>query len=68
MHWMDIYKAVLVLCWTFFVLPIGDCILHAEVRLPAIFSDHMVLQRDRPLNIWGWGEPGENVRVSLGVE
>ena len=68
MHWMDIYKAVLVLCWTIFVLPIGDCILRAEVRLPAIFSDHMVLQRDRPLPVWGWGEPGEKVRVALGRE
>ncbi|MEX2300591.1 MAG: sialate O-acetylesterase [Bryobacterales bacterium] len=35
----------------------------AEVRLPALLSDHMVVQRDRPVHIWGWAEPGERVRV-----
>lgn len=38
----------------------------AEVRLPGFFNDHMVLQRDLPLPIWGWAEPGEPVRVQLG--
>ncbi len=37
----------------------------AEVRLPAVFSDHMVLQRDKPVKVWGWAEPGEKIRVSL---
>lgn len=39
--------------------------LHADVRLPAIISDHMVLQRDRPLPIWGEADPGERVTVSV---
>lgn len=30
------------------------------------FGDHMVLQRDMPLNVWGWGEPGEEVTVNVG--
>jgi sialate O-acetylesterase len=38
----------------------------AEVRLAAVFSDHAVLQRDVPLPIWGWAEPGEAVAVTLG--
>jgi len=38
----------------------------ADVRLPHVFSDHMVLQREMPLPIWGWAEPGESVRVQLG--
>ena len=38
----------------------------ADVKLPAIFSDHMVLQRDKPIRIWGWAEEGEKVSVSLG--
>ncbi len=38
----------------------------AEVRLPALISDHMVVQRDRPIHIWGWAEPGERVRVAFG--
>ncbi len=37
----------------------------AEVQLSALFSDDMVLQRDRPITVWGWGSPGEKVQVSL---
>src|SRR6478736_6688846 len=40
----------------------------AEVRLPKIFSSHMVLQREQPLLIWGWANPGETVTVALGKE
>jgi len=36
-----------------------------ELRLAAIFSDHAVLQRDRPLPVWGFTEPGDEVTVSL---
>jgi len=35
----------------------------AEVRLPKIFGEHMVLQGDRPVPIWGWAAPGERVTV-----
>lgn len=37
----------------------------AEVRLPKLWSDHAVLQRDRPIHVWGWGEAGERVTVML---
>lgn len=37
----------------------------AEVRLPQVFSEHTVLQRDKPLPVWGWAAPGERVTVSL---
>lgn len=37
----------------------------AEVRLPKIFTDHMVLQRDKPVTIWGWAAPGEAVTVLI---
>ena len=39
--------------------------LRAEPRLPHLFSDHMVLQRDIELRIWGWADPGEPVDVNL---
>ena len=39
----------------------------ADVKLPAIFSDHMVLQQQIPLRIWGWAEAGEMVTVSIGT-
>lgn len=50
---------------TLFCVP--NCV-HADIKLPQIFSDRAVLQRDRPLPVWGWAEPGENVSVTLGNE
>ncbi len=38
--------------------------LCAEVRLPAVISNHMVLQRDAVVPIWGWADPGEQVTVA----
>ena len=40
----------------------------ADVRLPHIFGDHMVLQREKPIRVWGWAEPGEKVTVAIGNE
>jgi sialate O-acetylesterase len=40
----------------------------ADVHLPHIFGDHMVLQRDKPIRVWGSAEPGEKVHVSIGKE
>ena len=37
----------------------------AAVKLPNILSDHAVLQRDAPLHIWGWADPGESVTVTF---
>lgn len=39
----------------------------ADVTLPAVFSDRAVLQRDRPLAVWGWAAASEEVTVSLGA-
>jgi sialate O-acetylesterase len=33
-----------------------------------VFGDNMVLQRDQPLAVWGWSEPGEQVTVSFAGE
>src|SRR5215471_15220892 len=35
----------------------------ANVRLPAIFSDNMVLQQDARVPVWGWADEGEEVTV-----
>ena len=37
----------------------------AEVRLPAVISEGMVLQRNAPLRFWGWAEDGETVTVEF---
>ena len=35
----------------------------ADVRLPALIGDNMVLQRDTAVKVWGWADPGEQVTV-----
>ncbi len=47
---------------------LGVCVARAEVRVPKLLSSHMVVQRDRPIHLWGWSEPGENISVALGDE
>lgn len=37
----------------------------AELRVAGIFADHMVLQRERPIEVWGWSEAGAKVTVTL---
>jgi sialate O-acetylesterase len=36
-----------------------------QLRLPAIFSDNMVLQRDKNNPVWGWCVPGEKVQITI---
>lgn len=38
----------------------------AQLRLPGIFSDGMVMQRFAPVPVWGWGKAGEKVKVTIG--
>jgi sialate O-acetylesterase len=37
----------------------------AEVRMPALFSDGMVLQQKNPMPVWGWAEPNEPITVKF---
>jgi sialate O-acetylesterase len=39
--------------------------LSAQVTLPKILSDHMVVQRDLPVHVWGMATPGEEVSVTF---
>lgn len=39
--------------------------LRAELRLPAIISDHMVLQQKQSNPIWGWDTPGTKITVTF---
>jgi sialate O-acetylesterase len=47
---------------TILALPLAA---HADVRLSRLFSDHMVLQRDKPVPIWGWADAGEEITVEF---
>jgi sialate O-acetylesterase len=35
----------------------------SNIKLPSLVSDGMVLQRDVPVHIWGWANPGEKVNI-----
>ena len=45
-------------------LSIG-ALARADVKLPSIFTDHMVLQRGEPVAVWGTAAGGEEVKVSF---
>lgn len=36
---------------------------HSQVVLPSVFSDHMVLQRNAEVNLWGWGQRGSQLMI-----
>ena len=42
---------------------LAPSLVKADVRMPALFSDHMVIQRDTEAPVWGWAEPGEEITV-----
>lgn len=44
---------------------LGGSTLTADVTLPSLFTDHMVLQREVENRVWGWAEPGEEVTVKI---
>ena len=51
-----------------FALLIATCLAssaQAEVKLASIFGDHMILQRELAVPVWGWADPGETVTVSF---
>ncbi|HEY0244450.1 MAG TPA: sialate O-acetylesterase [Mucilaginibacter sp.] len=39
--------------------------VHATIKLPQLVSNHMVLQRDVKLKIWGWASAGEKINISF---
>ena len=45
---------------------LGISVLQADgLRFAKVFTDHAVLQRDMPVPVWGWGQPGEKVEVKF---
>lgn len=49
------------LCLLFSLLAVGS---FAEVRLPAIIADNMVLQQQSSVPLWGWSDPSEKIIVT----
>src|SRR6185503_13435870 len=40
-------------------------VVHAQLKLPGLVRDSMILQRDAKINIWGWASPKEKVRINF---
>jgi len=39
--------------------------VHADIKLPGVFTDNMVLQRDMPIKIWGWADKQEKITITF---
>ena len=46
------------------IFMINNSNVSGSVKMPGIFSDNMVIQRDIPVKIWGWADAGEKVSIS----
>ena len=59
-------KRLLLISWIFLLsISFGLTKAKADVRMPLIFGDHMVLQQDTKIAIWGWADAGENIEVAF---
>lgn len=47
------------------LLFLSQTMTFAEVRLPRVFSNNMVIQRDMPAPIWGWASPNQAVTITV---
>ena len=59
-------KRLLFILWIFLLsVSFGLTKMKADVRMPLIFGDHMVLQQDTKIAIFGWADAGETVALPL---
>src|SRR5262245_27897365 len=60
------WQAATIASFAGLVLAIGTTdTVRANVKLPAIFTDHMVLQQGQKDRVWGWADAGETVKVTI---
>jgi sialate O-acetylesterase len=50
----------------FFLLIFSSVSSFADVRLPSVIGDHMVLQQNTTVKIWGWSDVNEKIRLKTG--
>lgn len=46
------------------ILSLATLSLYANIRLPNILSSNMVLQQQSTTKLWGWGSPGEKIKIT----
>jgi sialate O-acetylesterase len=49
---------------TFLITCIAVLSSNAQIRLPALFTNNLVLQQKSEASVWGWGDPGSEIRVT----
>jgi sialate O-acetylesterase len=54
-------KVIIAACLFLFDIPT----INAQVKLPQLIRDSMVLQRDSKINIWGWASKGEKIKIKF---
>lgn len=50
---------------TTLLLLMTTVVCRADIQLPALVGSNMVLQRNKPVHIWGWADPKESVSVTF---
>lgn len=58
---MNLKRILIVLC----VVALFNCRAGAAVQLAQLFGDHMVMQRNVVVPVWGWADPGEQIAVVI---
>ncbi|MBC7720440.1 MAG: hypothetical protein H7068_00355, partial [Pedobacter sp.] len=61
-----LFKSITYSCVLFFV--VGMSSAFANIKLASPFCNHMVLQHNTIVPVWGWSDAGETVTVKLGKQ
>src|SRR4051812_37922141 len=48
-----------------FLINLSSHLLLANVRLPRLFADNMILQRDQRIPVWGWADANEMITIQF---
>ena len=57
---------IVIFNFTFFISLFTMTESSANISVPSIFDNHMVLQQNTEVIIWGWGKPMEPVVITTG--
>jgi len=55
------FKKVVLLIFSCCFLFLIDA--QSQIKLPELVNDHMILQRDAPIKLWGWASPNEKIEI-----
>ncbi len=61
-YWVGILQVIAAIS----ALAVSTPYAEAAVKIPSIFSDHMVIQTGKPVPVWGQADPKEKITVSIG--